>query len=70
MDLVRDPDSREPDPHLAEQLSLAALRRGWILLPAGPEGNVISFSPPLTISPDLIRRAVGMLDETLRELTF
>ncbi|MEJ2547953.1 MAG: aspartate aminotransferase family protein [Gemmatimonadota bacterium] len=70
MDLVRDPDSREPDPHLAEQLTLAALRRGWILLPGGPEGNVISFSPPLTISPDLIRRAVGMLEETLQELTF
>jgi 4-aminobutyrate aminotransferase len=70
MDLVRDPDSREPDPHLAEQLTVAALRRGWILLPSGPEGNVISFSPPLTISPDLIRRAVRMLDETLRELTF
>jgi 4-aminobutyrate aminotransferase-like enzyme len=69
IDLVQDPASREPDSRLAERLALAALRKGWILLPGGPEGNVISLSPPLTITRDLLRLAVRMIDETLEELT-
>jgi 4-aminobutyrate aminotransferase len=69
IDLVQDPSSRKPDSRLAERLALAALRKGWILLPGGPEGNVISLSPPLTITRDLLRLAVRMLDETLEELT-
>lgn len=69
IDLVREPGSLEPDPHLAERLTRSALRQGWILLPGGPGGNVISLSPPLTISRELLRRAVGILDETLSELT-
>jgi 4-aminobutyrate aminotransferase/(S)-3-amino-2-methylpropionate transaminase len=69
IDLVRDPDTREPDRELAAQVTMAALRRGWILLPSGPAGNVLSLSPPLTVSRDLLHRAVRMLDESLAELT-
>ncbi|MCL7982826.1 MAG: aminotransferase class III-fold pyridoxal phosphate-dependent enzyme, partial [marine benthic group bacterium] len=69
IDLVLDRGSTDPDPTLAERLTLSALRQGWILLPGGPHGNVISLSPPLTISRDLLRLAVRMLDETLEELT-
>lgn len=41
------------------------LRRGFILLPEGADGNVISFSPPLTIKKAQIEDAVGALKETL-----
>ena len=69
IDLVRDRGTREPDQELAAQVTIAALRRGWILLPGGPGGNVLSFSPPLTVSHDLLRRAVHMLDDSLAELS-
>jgi 4-aminobutyrate aminotransferase-like enzyme len=37
------------------------LKRGYILLPEGEHGNVISFTPPLTISKSELSRAVRTL---------
>jgi 4-aminobutyrate aminotransferase-like enzyme len=65
IDLVRDRESREPDPGLAARVVAAALRRGWILLAGGPAGNVLSLSPPLTIPRDLLDRATRMLADVL-----
>jgi 4-aminobutyrate aminotransferase-like enzyme len=42
------------------------LRRGFILLPEGEFGNVISFSPPLIISKAQLAAAVAALREVLR----
>ena len=67
LDLVRDPGTREPDPELARRLVTGALRRGWLLLAGGPEGNVISLSPPLTISRALLDSSIRMLDDLLLE---
>ncbi len=64
IDLVRDPDTREPDPGVAGHVVTWALGCGWILLAGGPTGNVISLSPPLSLGRDLMRSAT----ETLREL--
>jgi 4-aminobutyrate aminotransferase-like enzyme len=41
------------------------LRRGFILLPEGARGNVISFTPPLTISRAELAAAVCALKESL-----
>jgi 4-aminobutyrate aminotransferase-like enzyme len=41
------------------------LRRGFILLPEGARGNVISFTPPLTISRSELAAAVRALKESL-----
>jgi len=43
----------------------AMLHRGFILLPEGEHGNVISFSPPLTISEAQLSVAVAALKRTL-----
>jgi 4-aminobutyrate aminotransferase-like enzyme len=43
------------------------LRRGFILLPEGADGNVISLSPPLTISRREISECVSVLGELLRK---
>jgi len=67
IDLVRDRESREPDPGLAGRVVTGALRRGWILLAGGPDGNVLSLSPPLTVAPDLLDRATRMLADLLEE---
>ena len=42
------------------------LHRGFILLPEGEHSNVISFTPPLTITAAQLRQAVGALGEELR----
>jgi 4-aminobutyrate aminotransferase-like enzyme len=42
------------------------LRAGFILLPEGPHGNVISFTPPLTITRVQLSRAVHAVAEALR----
>ena len=58
-----------PDNSPATDLSLCAIKamlhRGFILLPEGEHSNVISFTPPLTITEAQLRRAVRELAKTL-----
>jgi 4-aminobutyrate aminotransferase-like enzyme len=42
------------------------LHRGFILLPEGEHSNIISFTPPLTITAAQLRQAVRALGEELR----
>jgi 4-aminobutyrate aminotransferase len=44
----------------------AMLQRGFILLPEGEQGNVISFTPPLTITEAQLAKTVAALAEVLR----
>jgi 4-aminobutyrate aminotransferase-like enzyme len=41
------------------------LRRGYIFLPEGEHGNVISFTPPLTITKAQLSKAVAALKDVL-----
>jgi 4-aminobutyrate aminotransferase-like enzyme len=41
------------------------LRKGYIFLPEGAHANVISFTPPLTITKPQVAEAVGALAEVL-----
>ena len=50
--------SGQPNPSLAGQIVEATLARGLILLSGGEEGNVLSFTPPFTITPAEIDFAV------------
>jgi acetylornithine/succinyldiaminopimelate/putrescine aminotransferase len=47
------------------RLVKAMLRRGFVLLPEGEHSNIISFTPPLTISPDQLQATVNALRELL-----
>jgi len=62
---------RRPDgaPAGAEALRVvqALLRRGYVLLPEGEHGEVISFTPPLTIGENDLRGCVRALGEVLRD---
>jgi 4-aminobutyrate aminotransferase-like enzyme len=42
------------------------LQRGFIVLPEGEHANVISFTPPLTITKKQLAKAVGVLAEILK----
>jgi 4-aminobutyrate aminotransferase-like enzyme len=50
---------------LVQGLIKTLLRRGFILLPEGEHGNVISFTPPLTITERPLTSAVKALAEEL-----
>ncbi|MBI1178179.1 aminotransferase class III-fold pyridoxal phosphate-dependent enzyme [bacterium] len=44
------------------------LRRGFILLPEGEHGNVISFTPPLTVTKPQLQTMLKALRQTLEEV--
>lgn len=60
-----DPETREPDAAIVSRAVAAAAQQGVLLLSAGSYGNVIRFLPPFTISDELLRDAVGVLDVAL-----
>lgn len=49
----------------ADRTVRAALARGVILLQAGPQGDVLSITPPLIISERQLNRAIDILEEVL-----
>jgi 4-aminobutyrate aminotransferase-like enzyme len=56
----------------ASKVALEALKRllhhGYIFLPEGAHSNVISFTPPLTISKNNLKNAVTALAQALKEI--
>jgi len=61
---LRNPDGA---PATVESLRVikAMLHRGYILLPEGEHGNIISFTPPLTITEAQLARMIGELHKVL-----
>lgn len=55
-----------PDPGLALQTVLSALKDGLLFLGGGPGGNVLSFTPPFCIEPEEIDYTCGKIYEYLR----
>ncbi|MGA2028729.1 MAG: aspartate aminotransferase family protein [Verrucomicrobiota bacterium] len=62
---LRLPDGK-PATDAAMQGIRTMLRRGYIMLPEGEFGNVISFTPPLIITKAQLTKAVKTLAEVLR----
>ena len=65
IELVRDAASREPDPDLAEASMYAALDRGVSLKTT--MGNVLTLTPPLTISEAEMLQAVDSIAAAIEE---
>jgi 4-aminobutyrate aminotransferase/(S)-3-amino-2-methylpropionate transaminase len=65
LELVRDPDSKEPAPELAAEVIDAALVRGVILLKAGVHGNCIRVLCPLTIEEPVLDEALAAWEDAL-----
>jgi 4-aminobutyrate aminotransferase/(S)-3-amino-2-methylpropionate transaminase len=62
------PGTIEPSPAAVGAITAFAAQRGVLLLSAGTYGNVIRFLPSLAISDELLREALGVLDEALESL--
>ncbi len=63
---LRLPDGR-PATNATMRAIKAMLRRGYLLLPEGEHGNIISFTPPLTITQAQLDKAVSTLAEILNQ---
>jgi len=66
VELVRDPESREPAPELTARTLGALLELGVLAYPGGVHDNVICFTPPLTITEEQLGFAVGALGKALQ----
>jgi 4-aminobutyrate aminotransferase len=65
VELVKDRATKEPAPEAATKAMEALLRRGVLVLAGGVHGNVLSLTPPLTISRAQAAYAVRAMGETL-----
>ena len=61
---------RDGSPATAESIHILKrlLQRGFVFLPEGEHANVLSFTPPLTITQAQLKRSVRALGEELRRL--
>ena len=60
--------TRDPNPSAVSAITAYAGQNGVLLLSAGSWGNVIRFLPSLAISDDLLREALGVLDDAFAAL--
>jgi diaminobutyrate-2-oxoglutarate transaminase len=67
VELVRDPETKEPWPELAAAVRRVCCQKGLIIEIGGHFDNVARFLPPLVISRGLLVRGVEIFAEALRE---
>ena len=67
VEIVKDRDSREPDGDFAAHVMKLALKKGLILVGAGPERNVIRILAPLNTPPDLLDEGLDLLEAAFLE---
>jgi 4-aminobutyrate aminotransferase/(S)-3-amino-2-methylpropionate transaminase len=65
IELVADPETKEPAPELAKRTVAGALARGLMLITSGVHGNCIRVLVPLVISDGELEEALGVWDEAL-----
>ena len=67
VELVKDPDTREPDAGAMHHVSSHGLANELIVIGCGPDGNVIRFIPPLVASMEDLERAIDMIEEAIED---
>ncbi|MBS1677506.1 MAG: aminotransferase class III-fold pyridoxal phosphate-dependent enzyme [Actinobacteria bacterium] len=67
VDLVRDPETREPDKALAQRIGEQMKDEGVIVIPTGIHDNVLKLKPPLVFSEADADRFVATLDRVLSD---
>jgi 4-aminobutyrate aminotransferase / (S)-3-amino-2-methylpropionate transaminase / 5-aminovalerate transaminase len=65
IELVEDPDTRQPAPHLASAIVEAAAERGLLLLKAGIHSSCIRVLCPLVITDPELEEALDVWEEAL-----
>jgi 4-aminobutyrate aminotransferase / (S)-3-amino-2-methylpropionate transaminase / 5-aminovalerate transaminase len=65
LELVRDPETKEPAPELASQVAEECARRGLLILKAGVHSNCLRVLCPLVITDAELDEALGAWEEAL-----
>lgn len=68
VELVKDPQTREPNKDLTAKIVQECNKRGVIVLSAGLYGNVLRFLSPLVITDDQLEEALDVIEEVLKQL--
>jgi len=61
IELVKDRDSKEPNPDFANKVIYYAFQHGVVMITL--KGNILRFQPPLVISHEDLDRALDVLDD-------
>jgi len=69
IEFVKNGDADSPDAELTRDIAAHALTNGVLLLTCGVRGNVIRFLPPLTIEPEVLEEALGVVANSIRTLS-
>jgi 4-aminobutyrate aminotransferase/(S)-3-amino-2-methylpropionate transaminase len=67
MELVKDRDTREPDPALTKAVVQSAAAKGLIVLSCGTYANVIRFLVPLVATDAVLDEGLGILESAMEE---
>jgi 4-aminobutyrate aminotransferase/(S)-3-amino-2-methylpropionate transaminase len=67
IELVK-PGTKDPNPDAMNAIVKYCQSKGVLVLTAGTYSNVVRFLPPLVISDELLRDALGVLEEALASL--
>jgi 4-aminobutyrate aminotransferase len=57
--------SKKPNPGAVSRLLEECLRRGLLMYSAGVQGHVVRIFPPLIVTAEQVKEALGILDESL-----
>ncbi|MCM3706361.1 MULTISPECIES: 4-aminobutyrate--2-oxoglutarate transaminase [Cytobacillus] len=68
VELVKDPDTKEPDKELTAKIIQEANRRGVIVMSAGLYGNVLRILSPLVITDEQLIEGLDVIEEIILEL--
>lgn len=66
-ELVKDRNTQEPATELTAAIMAAALKKGLILIAAGPARNVLRILVPLTAAFELVDEGMDILESAIRE---
>ena len=68
VELITDASSRTPNTQLSLAIVRGLLERGVLMLPSGPFGQVLAFSPPFVITRDELDEALIELEVVMKAL--
>jgi 4-aminobutyrate aminotransferase / (S)-3-amino-2-methylpropionate transaminase / 5-aminovalerate transaminase len=69
LELVRDRQTKEPAGDEAKKLTKMCYDKGLVILSCGTYGNVVRFLMPLVITDQQLERGLGILEESIQELS-
>jgi len=65
LELVKDPETKEPASRLRDEVIDRAFRKGLLILGCGP--STVRFMPALTVDAETVDEALGIFEEALTE---